>query len=79
MANNSKPGRKPRVANDEILQVFRDTTDPVLSTDEVADKLPLERRSVYDRLVSLREDGALTSKQVGGRNIWWVPGRTDDG
>ncbi|PSP83545.1 hypothetical protein BRC96_06895 [Halobacteriales archaeon QS_6_64_34] len=74
MTNNSKPGRKPRVTDDEILQVFRDTNDPVLSTDEVADQLPLERRSVYDRLVSLREDGALTSKQVGGRNIWWIPG-----
>jgi len=73
MTDNSKPGRKPRVTDDEILQVFRDTNDPVLSTDEVADRLPLERRSVYDRLVSLRKDGALTSKQVGGRNIWWIP------
>ena len=74
MTYNSKPGRKPRVTEEEILQEFRDTNDPVLSTDEVADRLPLERRSVYDRLVSLREDGALTSKQVGGRNIWWIPG-----
>ena len=73
MTDNSKPGRKPRVTEEEIVQEFRDTDDPVLSTDEVADQLPLERRSVYDRLVSLREDGALTSKQVGGRNIWWIP------
>ena len=73
MTDDSKPGRKPRVTEEEILQEFRDTNDPVLSTDEVADPLALERRSVYDRLVSLREDGALTSKQVGGRNIWWIP------
>lgn len=78
MVENSKPGPKPSVSDDEILSLFRETDDPVLSTAEVANMLPLQRRSVYDRLVSLREDGRLKGKQIGGRNtVWWVPERAD--
>ncbi|MFC6954100.1 FaeA/PapI family transcriptional regulator [Halorubellus litoreus] len=70
---DSKPGRKPRVTDEEILAVFEETDDPVLSTAEVADALPLQRRSVYNRLVQLEEAGQLTRKQIGGRNtIWWL-------
>lgn len=75
MSDNSKPGPKPSVTDEEILNLFRETSDPVLSTAEVAEQLPLERRSVYDRLVSLRDDGRLASKQIGGRNtVWWLSG-----
>lgn len=72
--SENKPGPKPRVTADEILALFEKTDDPVLSTAEVAEQLPLQRRSVYDRLVKLREDGELASKQIGGRNtVWWQP------
>lgn len=78
MSDGGKPGPKPSVTDEEILAVFRETTDPVLSTAEVAEQLTLERRSVYDRLVSLRDDGALESKQIGGRNtVWWLPECTE--
>jgi len=74
MGDNSKPGPKPSVTDDEILELFRDTDDPVLSTAEVAEQLPLERRSVYDRLVALREGDRIDGKQIGGRNtVWWIP------
>lgn len=60
----------------EILNLFRESQDPVLSTAEVAEHLPLARRSVYDRLVALRDEGKLTSKQIGGRNtVWWLADR----
>ena len=66
-------GRKPRVTDEEILDVFRATDDPVLSTAEVAESLPIERRSVFNRLQQLEEDGLLESKEIGGRNrVWWV-------
>jgi len=75
MSDNSTPGPKPTVTDEEILQVFRATSDPVLSTAEVAEQMPLERRSVYNRLVSLRNEGCLDSKKIGGRNsIWWISG-----
>jgi len=75
MTDNSKPGRKPRVTDDEILQLFRDTSDPVLSTAEVTEQLSIKRSGTYKRLSALRNDGQLTGKDIGGRNtVWWIPG-----
>lgn len=74
MTGSSKPGPKPSVTDDDLLALFRESDDPVLSTAEVAEQVSLARRSVYDRLVSLREDGRLAGKQIGGRNtVWWIP------
>lgn len=74
MGSDTTPGRKPRVSDDEILQLFRDTNDPVLSTAEVTDELPIKRSATYKRLSVLRDDGQLTGKDIGGRNtIWWIP------
>lgn len=67
-------GRKPRVTDQEILDVFREHQDPVLSTAEVADLLPIKRRGTLNRLRRLEEEeGAVVSKQIGGRNtVWWL-------
>lgn len=74
MTDGSKAGRKPRVSDEEILQVFREADDPVLSTAEVTDLLPIKRSGTYKRLVALREEGQLTGKEIGGRNtVWWIP------
>lgn len=74
MSRNGTPGPDPSVTDEELLKVFQDAEDPVLSTREVAEQVSLSRRSVYDRLVALRDGGKLEGKRVGGRNnIWWVP------
>jgi len=74
MASDSKPGPNPRVSDDEILQLFRDTDDPVLSTAEVTEQLSIKRSGTYKRLSALRDDGQLTGKDIGGRNtVWWIP------
>ena len=74
MGNDTTPGRKPRVTDDEILQLFRDTSDPVLSTAEVTEQLSIKRSATYKRLSALRDDGQLTGKDIGGRNtVWWIP------
>ncbi|WP_436935928.1 hypothetical protein [Halovenus marina] len=74
MGNDTTTGRKPRVTDDEILQLFRDTDDPVLSTAEVTNQLPIKRSATYKRLSALRDDGELTGKDIGGRNtVWWIP------
>lgn len=68
-------GRKPRVTDQEILKVFREHRDPVLSTAEVADQLPIKRRGTLNRLRRLEEQGEVVSKQIGGRNtVWWLTG-----
>ena len=74
MGNDTTPGRKPRVTDDEILQLFRDTDDPVLSTAEVTEQVSIKRNGTYKRLSALRDDGQLTGKNIGGRNtVWWIP------
>ena len=66
-------GRKPRVSDRDLLDVFRSTADPVLSTAEVADAVPIKRRGVLNRLRDLEDGGDLASKQIGGRNmVWWI-------
>ncbi len=71
--NSSKGGRKPRAADRDILDVFRSSSDPVLSTAEVAESLPIKRRATLNRLRRMSQDGDLKSKQIGGRNtVWWL-------
>jgi hypothetical protein len=61
------------VTDEDLLDVFRSTSDPVLSTAEVADAVPIKRRGTLNRLQALEEDGELESKQIGGRNtVWWL-------
>ena len=75
--NQSSPGRKPRVSNEEIIDVFRTTDDPVVSTAEVAAQLPIKRRATLNRLETLEEEGRVDSKAIGGRNrVWWLSGST---
>jgi len=73
MSEESKPGPTPRVSDNEIIDLFRDTDDPVLSTAEVTERIPVKRRATYNRLRSLADKGRLESKQIGGRNtVWWI-------
>lgn len=73
MTDSSKPGPKPTVTDEEILALFRETDDPVLSTAEVTEGVSLKRRSVYDRLTKLAEQEKLNQKEIGGRNtVWWL-------
>lgn len=73
MGEQSKRGRKPRVTDGEVLDVLRETDDPVLSTAEVANELPIKRRATLTRLQRLAENGDLGRKQIGGRNtVWWL-------
>lgn len=76
--SSNKGGRKPRVTDENLLDVFRSTPDPVLSTAEVADAVPIKRRGTLNRLQALEEDGELESKQIGGRNtVWWLVDELD--
>ena len=73
--STDKGGRKPRVTDADLLDVFRGASDPVLSTAEVADAVPIQRRGTLNRLRALEAEGALDSKQIGGRNtVWWLAG-----
>ncbi|MCD2200800.1 winged helix-turn-helix transcriptional regulator [Halobacterium sp. KA-4] len=71
------PGRPPDVSDKEILQVFEQSGDPVLTASEVADQLDIGRRGLLSRLDQLESEGFLKSKKVGSRStVWWYPGNT---
>jgi len=67
------PGRKPRVSDEEILEVFQVVEEPVLTVGEIAGRLPIGRRGLHDRLKKLEEDGMLSSKLAGQTMVWWSP------
>lgn len=68
------PGRNPEISDDEILEVFRATSEPVLSTSEVASEFSITHRGIRDRLEKLESEGSLKSKKVGAKAIvWWDP------
>ena len=76
MSDGSR-GPSRSVSDAEILELFEMADDPVLSTAEVTDEVPLGRRSVYNYLNRLEESGDLESKTVGGRaTVWWRPAST---
>ncbi|WP_254864024.1 bacterio-opsin activator domain-containing protein [Halovivax gelatinilyticus] len=50
-----------------------------LTTPEIADELEMDRRTVYERLSTLAEDGLVETKKVGsGGRVWWRPPETTD-
>ena len=57
----------------ETLAVFdRTQTGAPLTTSEVASELSVSRRSTYERLTRLSDQGALETKKVGAKaRIWW--------
>jgi predicted transcriptional regulator len=69
---NSGPGRKPEVSDKDILSVFRQAADPVLTTSEVADQLEIRHRGTFDRLNQLASEGRIHKKKVGEKGtVWW--------
>ena len=63
------PAQKARDEN--ILDVFEATEDPVLTTAEVAEELPIGKRATLNRLEDLVDRGEITSKDVGVGRVWW--------
>lgn len=76
VGNMEKSGRKPRIVPGDVLEIFEareDRAEP-LTASEIADDLSCARKTAYNKLQTLKEDGTLTSKKVGGRSrVYWVP------
>ncbi|MFD1585705.1 hypothetical protein ACFR9U_01820 [Halorientalis brevis] len=63
------PAQKARDEN--ILGVFEATDDPVLTTSEVAEELPIGKRATLNRLEDLVDREEIDSKDVGVGRVWW--------
>jgi hypothetical protein len=66
------PAQKARDEN--IIEVFEGIDDPVLTTAEVAEELPIGKRATLNRLEDLADREEIDSKDVGVGRVWW---RTD--
>ena len=64
---------KSVVSDEDIVDVLEDAETPVLTTQMIADELPVTRQAVYYRLQELDESGRVGRMKVGARAVvWWV-------
>lgn len=69
-----EPGRRQTVSDQEILEVIKSSTDPVLTTREVAESIDMTRRGTLPRLQDLHDRGFVKRKKVGKSGlVWWIP------
>jgi DNA-binding MarR family transcriptional regulator len=68
----SVAGRGVDVKDGEILRVFLEHAEPVLTTSEVADGVSIGRQAVHSRLQQFEENGLVISKRAGSARIWWL-------
>lgn len=60
------------VTPEDALAVFK-RHEP-MTAKEVAEELGVVRRTAYNKLSKLEEEGEIRKKKVGGRSVvWWLP------
>lgn len=69
-------GRPPDTSDREILALFEEAEEPVLSTNDIAEELSYSLQGTISRLTTLAEEGLLHSKDIGNAKAWWL---TEDG
>lgn len=63
----------PELNYGNIITLFRETEDPVLTAPEVADKFNVSTQAANYRLKKLVEREKLERKQVGGAAVvYWI-------
>ena len=61
------------VSDNDILLAFDAADAPVLTSGELADRLPISRSAVNHRLNRMRERGLVDRKETGARAVaWWA-------
>jgi hypothetical protein len=64
------------VADEEVYELFEDTDDPVISTLEIADSLPVRRWKTREKLREMARENKLEYKVfTPDLTVWW---RKDD-
>ncbi|MDB2223458.1 hypothetical protein PM023_02070 [Halorubrum ezzemoulense] len=65
-------GRKETISDSEIILLFENSEEPVLTTSEVADEFDFTLTGARKRLYSLEEEGVLEMKKAGNSPVWWL-------
>ncbi len=69
-------GRDETVDDIEILRFIQESSDPVVTTAEVANPFDFSNTGMLKRLHSLVDQDLLESKEAGRTIVWWL---TEDG
>ena len=60
----------------ELLDVFEETNEPVLTAVEVGEELGITQQAAHSRLSRAHNRGEVKRKKVGSRAVvWWTPGQ----
>jgi len=61
-----------KVTDQDVLKVFDAEDAPVLTANELGEKLSVSRSAMTHRLNRMREEGLVDRKQTGARAVaWW--------
>ena len=74
MGNRDEGGKfAEKVTKQDILKVFDEADEPVLSATEIADVFDVARQTISRRLDDMEEEGLVEKKQIGARAVaWWA-------
>lgn len=62
-----------KITDQDILKVFDNADEPVLTASEIAKALPVTRQAINYRLNRMHEDGLVDRKDAGARSVvWWA-------
>lgn len=72
-----EPGRDERVSDIEILREVALSPDPIVTANEMAERMDYTRQGINNRLNNLVDDGLLDRRDVGSKAVvYWI---TDKG
>ncbi|WP_408959207.1 hypothetical protein [Natrinema sp. 74] len=69
-------GREETVDDKQILEFVEASSDPIVTTAEVADHFEFSNSGILKRLHPLSDSNLLGSKEAGRTYVWWI---TDKG
>ena len=69
-------GRRKTISDKKFLRaisnLYDEESDPVITSSELAEEVPLGRQGVYQRLEELEARDLVSSKKVGTGRAWWL-------
>lgn len=69
---------KQTVTDEEILEYFREHTDPAFAIGELVEEFDIGSEGLRKRLNSLVREGQLATKKPGHRTrVYWAPSDTE--
>lgn len=73
MSRSDNDDGRTKITDQDVLKVFDNADEPVLTASEIAEALPVTRQAVNYRLKQMQEKGLVDRKESGARAVvWWA-------